>query len=171
MDGSMVLPLSSLRKFIGKRILRISRVLFSRPGSLEPAEDGPLEIEIDGEVLLFDGAPDGESLRLRAGFWEDPFKGSLSMENAQYIKDHGQWRRFDCSNEAYFSDLVGQELADVRPLMNTWGRIGGIRLSVDARSLWLVVECDECHVDWVHPIGFTESVLVHPEPDSGLARK
>jgi hypothetical protein len=50
--------------------------------------------------------------------------------------------------------LVGQELREVGLLENEHRRIAGVRLSTNGRSMWFVVEGDECHVYWAHPIGF-----------------
>jgi hypothetical protein len=143
----------SISDLVGKRLRRIGRVLYQRGSDID-AVDGPLELEVDGRTFLLDGAPDGESLRVREGAWEDPFKEPLSDENLRYIREHGKWHRIDCSQHEHYDTLVGQELREVGLLENEHRRIAGVRLSTNGRSMWFVVEGDECHVYWAHPIGF-----------------
>lgn len=151
----MAQRLSSLSGLVGKRVVYITRVLYQHGGEIDPV-DGPLEIGVDGQVVLLDGAMDGESLRVRDRAWDDPFKEPLTTENLDYVEEHGKWQRVDCSHHKDYEEFVGQVLTEVRLLRNERHRIGGVRLSVHSRSMWFVVEGDECHVHWAHPIGFTE---------------
>ena len=155
MDGSMAQLASYLSGLVGRRIEHIARVLYAHRGVVDYV-DGPLEMEVDGRVVLFDGANDGESLRVRDRGWDDPFKDPVSAETREYIELHGRWQRVDCSSHEGFIDLVDQVITDVRLLRNEHGRTAGLTISVAARSVWFVVEGDECHVHWAHPIGFTE---------------
>lgn len=156
MGGSTGQLPSVLSALVGQRVTRVSRVLYRYRGAIE-SDDGPLELEAGGHIVLLEGAGDGECLRVKDGGWEDDFREPLSAENRAFLEECGKWERADCSMQEGYRDFVGHSLSDIRALKNDWGRIGGVRLSVAARSLWFVVDCDECHVYWAHPIGFTEA--------------
>jgi hypothetical protein len=152
----MAQPLSSINAIVGLTVTSIARVLYEYRGVIEPV-DGALEIELDGRVVLLDATADGEQLRIREQLWEDPFREPLSPDNKAYVERHGRWRRVICSKDAPYSDIVGRSVGDVGFLENEWHRIGGMRITVGSRSLWFVVEGDECHVYWNHPQGFVEA--------------
>jgi hypothetical protein len=156
MDGIIVQPLSCLSRLIGQRIESIARVCYWHRGVADLA-DGSLEIKVAGEVVLLDGASDGESLRVRNGPWVDPFDEPVSTENLEYIAEHGRWQRVDCSIHEFYDDFLKEAITDVRLLENEHGRTAGVKISVPARSLWFVVEGDECHVHWGQPVGFSET--------------
>ena len=140
---------------VGRTVTSVGRVLYEHRAVIEPV-DGALEIGVDGRLILLDAAADGERLRVREQAWNDPFEKPLSRENEAYVKEHGRWRRVDCSRQEPYSELLGQSVTDVRFLENEWHHVAGVRLSVAARSLWFVVAGDECRVYWAHPIGFRE---------------
>lgn len=139
----------------GRTVTSLARVLYERHGVINPV-DGPLEIELTGSFVLLDSASDGERLRVEERRWEDPFEEPLSPENRAYVEETGKWRRIDCSHEAPYSDFVGHSITEARLLRNRAHKIVGVRISVDARSLWFVVEFDECHVYWAQPIWYAE---------------
>lgn len=139
---------------LGERVTHVARILYEHGGEIGE-RDGALEIRTDSRTLLLDGASDGESLRLRAGAWHDPFEHPLSDENRRYVEQHGRWVRVDCSELERYSELLGKELVEVVPLLNEHGSTGGLRLAVRDRTLWFVVEGDEGHVYWAPPPGFT----------------
>lgn len=150
----MAQALSFLDELVGRQITLVSRVLYLHDGEIEP-DDGPVEVGGDGYVVLLDGASDGESLRARREAWKDPFEGPLSGENELYVEKHGKWQRVDYSQQEPYAGLVGQRISEIVLLTNEHGRVAGIRLSVPGRTMWFVVEGDECHVRWAHPSGFT----------------
>lgn len=145
----------SPKSLVGKRITSINRVLYCYQGEIEPG-DGPLELVLDGQPILFDAGPDGESLRVRSKSWSDPFGEPLSPENREYVETHGKWQRVNCAHSNNYSDLLGHRVTDARLLANQFGRVAGVRLSASGHDLWFVVHGDESHVYWVQPIGFTE---------------
>lgn len=153
MDGLTEQLLLSLKFFKGSRITQLARIFYEFGGEIDTG-DGFLEIESEGRVVLMENAADGESLRLQERPWQDPFTGELSKENVQYINEYGRWRRIDCSKEKDYSSFIGQVITKICILENEHGTISGICLSVYNRSLWFVVEGDECHIYWAHPIGF-----------------
>jgi hypothetical protein len=130
-------------------------VLYERHGTINPI-DGPLEIEMSGRFVVLGVGPDGERLRVDEGRWEDPFEEPLSPENRAFVEETGKWRRFDCSQEAPYSDFVGRAITEARLLWNRAHKVVGVRISVDTRSIWIVVEFDECHIYWAQPFDVTE---------------
>lgn len=157
MGGSIPQHLSCLDTLVGQRLSHFARVRFEYRGEIG-ADDGPLEVGIDGGVVLLEGDGDGESLRVLAEAWKDPFAEPLTDENRRYVDEHGRWRRVDVSNHEDYRALIRGRVAGASLLKNEHGRIGGVRLSISTRDLWFVVEGDECHVRWAHPIGFVEIV-------------
>lgn len=158
MDGSMVLPASSLKSLPGRRLRAVSRILYEHGGRIE-SDDGPLELYLDdGIVVLLDGAADGESLRVRYAPWADPFASPISAENRLYIEQNGKWSRVEMSSDPRFASLIGEVITSVTILENEFGREAGIQLSIMGTDIWFVVAGDECHVHWAHPIGFSTSV-------------
>lgn len=155
MAGSEERSLSSLKELEGKSLSRISRILFEHRGELDES-DGAVELNAFGEVFLLDGAPDGQSLRLRRQAWIDPFTEPLSAENQSFVQEHGKWVRVDKSDEEKFASLVAKPISRVVALADEHGVISGVRITVEDSSMWVVVQGDECRVFWVHPLGFKE---------------
>lgn len=140
----------------GKVLASIARVLYEHGGQLDTS-DGPVELRFeDGGTLLLDGGSDGETLRTSSSPWRDPFAGQLSAANRAYIQEHGRWTRVDLSNEDAYRDLVGNDVVEMAPLFNEFGRLSGVKLATFDRTMWFVIEGDECHVRWAPPIGFSE---------------
>jgi hypothetical protein len=157
MNGSIMLPASTLKSLLGKRLRAVARILFEHDGRIK-SDDGPLELHLDdGTVFLLDGASDGESLRVRTAPWADPFEPPVSAENRLYIKEHGKWSRVEQSSEPKFASLIGKSISSVKILKNEFGREAGVQLSLEGTDLWFIVTGDECYVYWAHPIGFTAS--------------
>lgn len=156
MDGLIVQhPCSdAAQKITGKRIVRIDRILYEFNGLIEPG-DGPLELHLeDGSVFLFDGASDGESLRVETQPWTDSFEGAMSSENEAFVAASGKWSRVPVSDEAPYDELVGAEVNTVDILENEFGREAGLAIETGHRTLWFVVQCDETHVFWAYPLGY-----------------
>lgn len=151
----MAQHLSFLKDLLGKRIRHVARLLYEYRSEID-SDDGGIEIGTDAGVVLLESDSDGESLRARASPWEDPFREPLSEDNRRYVDEHGKWQRVDVSMQEGYADLVGEPVTGVSLLKSEHGRIAGVRLSVPARSIWVVVGGDECHVRWAHPIGFTD---------------
>jgi len=155
---------SDLSGVNGKVVASLARVLYEHGGQLDTG-DGPVEVRFeDGATLLLDGGSDGETLRTSSSPWRDPFEGKLTQENRAYIQEHGKWTRVDVSNEDAYRDIVGSAVVEAAPLFNEFGRLSGVKLATIDRTMWFVIEGDECHVRWAHPIGFTET---RTTPDRG----
>ena len=152
----MALHHCSPRRLIGKRIEALARVLYEYEGHIE-GDEGALELVLDGETFLFEADADGEGLRLREQAWMDPFEEPLSDENRAYVEEYGRWCRVDCSRTKPYVDLCGQKITDACALLNEFGKVGGVRISVSTRSMWFAVQADESYVYWTPPTGFSES--------------
>jgi hypothetical protein len=153
-----------LQGLIGQRVIRMDRVLYQVRGDFEKVVpgDGPLELELEGgRVLLLDGAGDGESLRAKEGTWVDLFAEPLSEENARFVEESGKWTRVPSSRLEGYIDFIGERITEVSAIAARDARgVAGVRLSVAKKSLWFVVQWDECHVLWEAPKELTEAGLV-----------
>ncbi|WP_159398002.1 hypothetical protein [Sorangium cellulosum] len=150
----MALPPASLKSLSGKCLRAVARIFFEHGGQIE-AGDGALELYLDdGSVFFLDGSADGERLRVQDAPWVDPFQPPISDENRLYIEQSGKWSRVEQSDDPKFSGLIGKVIASVKVLVNEFGREAGVQFSIGGTELWFVVAGDECHVHWVHPIGF-----------------
>ncbi len=160
MAGSTVLD--GLRRALGRRVERCARIVYVVADE-EPANDGPLELGfVGGEVLLLDGASDGESLRISNEPWRDPFTEPLSAENREFVASHGAWRRQDVSSRWPYSSLVGKAVADLVLLQNQFGRVAGVRILFEGGDLWFYVAGDEARVAWgptSELVGWSQSAI------------
>lgn len=145
---------SAARKLAGRTVVRIDRILYETNGAVDPG-DGPLEVHLDnGSVLFFEGASDGESLRMKCGVWADPFGGEMSPENEKFVEESGKWTKIPVSREAPYSKMIGAAVKAVEILENEFGREAGLTIETDARTLWFVIQGDEAHVYWASPLGY-----------------
>lgn len=145
---------SAAQKLTGNTVVRIERVLYEMDGVVE-LDDGPLEIHLeDGSVLLFDGASDGESLRVRTSPWADPFKDEIGTENEEFVAESGKWTKVSLSKEAPYSELIGAHVKAIAILENEFGREAGLAIETNTRTLWFVIQGDEAHVYWSSPLGY-----------------
>jgi hypothetical protein len=133
--------------FIGKRIVRIRRIFYELEGVVERHE-GPVELSFaDGEMVWFDVGPDGESLAVLNGCWVDHFAPPLSPENEEYIRTHGKYSAFDVGEEAGYRDLVNENIADVRRLVEERrSKIVGLVIIFSVGQLRIEVEADDLYV-------------------------
>src|SRR4051812_33569970 len=97
-----------LTQVVDHQLLCVRRIFFTHAGKVERGS-GPLELRFkDAGTLLFDVGPDGETLVVRDGPWQDPFEpGPLSLENRAWIAEHGKWTSFDVSDELAYNAFVG----------------------------------------------------------------
>lgn len=125
-----------LERFEGRRISRIRRAFFEYKGQVEIAA-GLLELTFDDdEVVVFDGAGNGQSLRVEAGPWLDPFDRPLSSENEEWIAQHGKLTAFDVSGEEPFDRLIGADVLRVRPTSYVfWGVVSGVFIETSDLAL------------------------------------
>lgn len=150
----------------GARISAVARVLFTYRDVVD-SDDGPLEFVIDqvGTVLL-DGAGDGETLRIKAGPWEDPFAEPLSDENARYVTEFGKWSKFNYSDKEPYRQIVGKVITSLEIIQDDRGSEVGLLMRADDAAIWFVVEFDECRVYWEEPKCFPQSIrrTIQPRP-------
>lgn len=145
-DNDRVIP-QSLANAVGATLQHVRRIHYVFDG--RPDTDfGPVEITVGEQVFLFDSGPDGESLRIEEGPWQDPFSEPLSEENREFVDQPGKWTAFDVSTLGLWARLVGEPLADVEAVTNVDGKMTGILLRTRHGGLVrLGVMADELFLD------------------------
>jgi hypothetical protein len=109
--------------------------------------DGALELTFSSGAILFcDAGPDGDTLRVTAEAWTDPFAEPLSSINVEYVRTHGKWARHDVSTDEPFADLIGRRLVDAAPMLGLTGRLYGLLLNFGGPQLALYNPGDELRV-------------------------
>ena len=136
-----------LAPLVGRTIRRIRRANYVLPDGGRERREGPVELSLDdGSVMLLDSGADGESLRVRAGEWRDPFPEPLIEENRAFLAEAGRWTAFDVSADEDYHRLIGSPIREVRP--KEWhGRTIGVDLVTPGGTLAAEVVADELHVD------------------------
>lgn len=143
----------------GRTIVRLDRIHYSFKGELDTV-NGPLEVELDdGVVLLLDSAPDGETVRVELGRWEDAFAEPLSAENREFVATSGKWTRVPVSDQAPYSELIGARVLAVGGLLDVHGAMAGCAFETERQTLWFIVTFDETEVRWAHPLGYTRAPI------------
>ncbi len=137
--------LSALEHVRGKRLIGASRIVFEIDGTAD-VSCGDLELEfLGGDVLLFEGAGDGERLVVRREAWRDPFAPPLSEENQAYVQQCGKHVRVDAQAAAPTLP-VGDTFIRYLPIRNQFGTLAGVRLAFTGSAVRFLVECDEAYV-------------------------
>lgn len=137
----------NLDNVLSSKIARVRRVNYVGPtGRCNPIE-GPVEFTFDsGFTLRLESGADGESLRVFADEWADPFAEPLSPENREFIEISGKWSAFDVSELEGYKLLIGQRVENFG-LMTRMGKIIGVRLAIGPAILTAEVGADELLVD------------------------
>ena len=113
---------------------------------------GPLELTFGNRSILFDNAADGETLRVRATAWEDPFAEPLSAGNRAFVEQSGKWVAFDVPAVGAFATFIGDVLASAEPVLGESGHLTGVILRTDGGGVLRVdVEADELFLTGVTP--------------------
>jgi len=141
----MTTPMSarSLGRMEGRVISTITRVRYVSPdGSV--SDTGPMELRLsDGSSAVFDVGPDGETLRVDEGPWQDPFQEPLSPDNRAYVQEVGKWTAFDVTDEYPYSALTGQRLEAVAAQENSLGYPERVSFRTQAATVSVAVGADE----------------------------
>lgn len=116
-------------------------------------EDGPLEIQMGKDQVLFDAGSDGEELHVSFQSWQDPFSRPLSPENAEYVKSVGKWTALDVSDRSPFRGLIGSAAGAVQLNCNPFGKVIGLVASYPRGKLILNVGVDNLLVNVAAPNG------------------
>lgn len=138
-----------LALYVGDTLARVARLRYElgRGQATDRSPDDALELTFaSGRVLFCDTGPDGDTVRLSAQTWTDPFAEPLSPVNAEYVRTHGKWIRRDTSGEDPFADLVGNTLSDVAPMIGMTGRLYGLLLYFAGYPLAVYSPADELSV-------------------------
>ncbi|WP_424189069.1 hypothetical protein ACOBQX_11825 [Actinokineospora sp. G85] len=135
-----------LDALVGKTVRRVRRVHYVEPGGEPDTESGFMELSADdGFVVLFDSGADGESIRVEAREWVDPFREPLSVENREFVRRHGKWTVFDRSGAAGYAHLIGNTVVAVHQT-GAGDRVTALDIVLDRCFLTLEVRADELRV-------------------------
>lgn len=139
--------LPALASTVGANIVGIRRIFYVFIGSVNRSV-GALELTFaDGRVFVLDSGPDGESLKISAGPWEDPFlAGMMSIENRDFIDRSGKWSAFDVAREAGYAEFVGATIEKVTPTSGPGANVTGVVFAVSESKLRVHVEADDLYV-------------------------
>jgi hypothetical protein len=141
----MIAP--SLVEAIGAPICRVRCIHYVFNGQSD-TDFGPVELTIGERTFLFDNEPDGDSLRVSQEAWVDPFSEPLTEQNRAFIETSGKWTAFDVSAEGSWTQLIGERLSAVEPVMDDAEKTTGVVLRTEhGGMLRLGVMADELFVD------------------------
>lgn len=136
-----------LNKYLGDTIAQVRRLKYQIGQDVAAKDDGAVEIAFAAHATLrCDSGPDGDSVRVHADPWIDPFAGPLSPENEDYVRAVGKWTMYDVSDEYPFASLVGRKLTDLAPMVGAEGKLYGLLLNVTGYLLVIYANADELHV-------------------------
>jgi len=108
---------------------------------------GLLELTFSsGAVVVLDPGPDGEVLRVRWSPWSDPFAGSMSKENREYIARSGRWAARDVSSDEPYRDIIGRALVETERIESLQGKFIGVKFRFEGHTLEVRVGFDELDV-------------------------
>lgn len=135
-------------KYVGGIVSQVHRLRFELGGDVVSGpNEGSVEVRFeDGAVLLCECAPDGETIVVRDTAWVDPFAGTLSTENEEFVRTSGKWFRHDVSDEAPFADTISRTVVDIAAIVGTTGKRYGLVLNVSGFLLALYANADELRV-------------------------
>lgn len=136
-----------LNNVLSSKISRVRRVNYVEPtGHFNPTE-GPVEFTFDsGFTVRLESGADGESLRVSADEWVDPFAEPLSAENREFVEASGKRTAFDVSELEGYNLLIGQRVENFS-LMTRMSKIVGVRLAIGPATLTAEVGADELLVE------------------------
>jgi hypothetical protein len=140
-----------VRGLKGRVVTKICRIFWVHRGNFEPSM-GQLEIYTEDRMFLLGcWGGNGEDLVIRDAPHICPFDGELSEENAIYVAENGKHERIDCSDQELYSDLINKVILDITPMRSEWNwpdMIGGVKISSETRTMWLLVAGDEEYLHW-----------------------
>jgi hypothetical protein len=135
-----------LRTYLGDTLAGVRRVHHA-VGAIVQRSAGAVEFRFEsGRVLLVDSGPDGESIRMSAGAWADPFEGKMTTENVEFVRRSGKPTAFDVSGEEPFASLIGTKVVDLAPMTTLSGKVIGCVVNIDGAFVAVYASFDECHV-------------------------
>jgi hypothetical protein len=142
---------------VGHRIARIEQAFYVFKNERDQSQCD-LQMHLDnGDTVQFTTGSNGETVRIIAAPWDDPFAEPLSAENRAFVEQSGKWTLFDTSTTSEMAPLIGQRIDRVFSVHDKWGTMHGVRLILGSLVLTYAVTGDE---------GF---VIHGPAPDE-LAR-
>jgi hypothetical protein len=134
-----------LGSLAGRALQSCRRVVFEVRGRRQ-SSDGPLELTLDnGQVLLFQVGPDGESLIVSTTTWHDPFSDRMTSENSEFTRLSGRWIVSDVCVPS-LEEVIGKPIIGVQTIHNSLSRLTGTILDFPNYSLIARVVADELKV-------------------------
>jgi hypothetical protein len=137
----------SLKSAVGQPVRRVRRIHYTFDGVAD-TDFGPVELTVGKRVFLIDNASDGDSLRVLAEEWHDPFAEPMSPENREFVAKSGKWTAYDVSGDPEFAAFTGDLLQSVEPFSNSDGKVTGVALrTAGGGTVRLDVIADELYLN------------------------
>ncbi|HEY3689576.1 MAG TPA: hypothetical protein VGL46_04655 [Pseudonocardiaceae bacterium] len=134
------------RAYLGDTLAGVRRIHHTAGETVERSV-GAVEFRFEsGRVLFMDSGPDGESLRMSAEEWVDPFEGNMTPENVEFVRQSGKLTAFDMSNEEPFASLIGTKVVDLAPMMALSDKVIGCVVNIYGIFVAVYANFDECYV-------------------------
>lgn len=136
-------PVAILASMVGQRVVAIEQGFYVFQNATDPSEC-LLQMRFDiGRTVHFWAGGDGETVRIVAGPWDDPFKEPMSAENRVFVERSGKWTLFDRSTTTEMAPLIGQRIRRVFLVRDQRGKSRGVRLVIGRSLLTYAVDGDE----------------------------
>lgn len=136
-------PEAILARMIGRRVVAIEQAFYVFRGAIDQAHC-LLQMRLDNGVTVhFWTRADGETVRIVATPWDDPFAEPLSAENRAFVEQSGKWTLFDTSTTPEMAPLRGQRIRQVFLVYDQRGAKRGVQVETGAAVLTYLVSGDE----------------------------
>ncbi|MDT8913752.1 hypothetical protein [Amycolatopsis sp. PS_44_ISF1] len=134
------------RAYLGDTLAGVRRIHHALSETVERSV-GAVEFRFEsGRVLFMDSGPDGESIRMSAEAWVDPFEGAMTPENVEFVKESGKLTAFDTSHQEPFVSLIGTKVVDLAPMMALSNKVIGCVVNIDGVFVAVYTSFDDCYV-------------------------
>jgi hypothetical protein len=136
-------PVAVLVHLVGQQIVTIEQGFYVFDGVIKQSEC-LLQVRLDGGFTVhFWRRSDGETVRIVAAPWEDPFAEPLSDENRAFVEQCGKWTLFNTSATPNMAPLVGHTIRSVSLVRDHRGKMRGVQLEISSALLTYLVDGDE----------------------------
>lgn len=128
---------------VGQRVAAIEQAFYVHSNEPDPS-DCLLQVRLDdGRVVHFWVGDDGETVRIVAAPWDDPFGEPLSAENRVFVEQSGKWTLVATSTTLEMALLIGRRIHRVFLVRDDRGTLRGVRLAIGGSALTYAVDGDE----------------------------